>query len=104
LGLSQLHPIPGVAGKSAPSTPMKPFDCNRTFPKPSRPRCFLLLLWRPRLRTRFSPNSKIAKRGLPNESRPIWPSAPFSGVRGKWAESTANLERAATLDPKNTTS
>jgi len=29
---------------------------------------------------------EIAKRDLPNEAKPIWPSAPSAGRQGKWAD------------------
>src|SRR5678815_2299055 len=45
---------------------------------------------------------EIAKRGLPNESQAYMAIGAIQRRQGKWAESTANLERAATLDPKNT--
>ena len=43
----------------------------------------------------------IAKRGLPNESEAYFAIGAIQRRQGKWAESTANLEKAATLDPKN---
>ncbi len=45
---------------------------------------------------------EIAKRGLPNESEAYFAIAAIQRRQGKWAESNANLEKAATLDPKNT--
>jgi TolB-like protein/Flp pilus assembly protein TadD len=45
---------------------------------------------------------EIAKRGLPNESEAYFAIGAIQRRQGKWAESTANLEKAATLDPKNT--
>ena len=44
----------------------------------------------------------IARRGLPNESEAYFAIGAIQRRQGKWAESTANLEKAATLDPKNT--
>jgi TolB-like protein/Tfp pilus assembly protein PilF len=45
---------------------------------------------------------EIAKRGLPNESQAYLAIGAIQRRQGKWAESTANLEKAAALDPKNT--
>src|SRR5213595_2965005 len=45
---------------------------------------------------------EIAKRGLPNESEAYFAIGAIQRRQGKWAESTANLEKAAALDPKNT--
>src|SRR6266576_840931 len=45
---------------------------------------------------------KIAKRDLPNEAQAYFAIGAIQRRQGKWAESTANLEKAATLDPKNT--
>src|SRR5438309_2030548 len=45
---------------------------------------------------------EIARRGLPNESQAYFAIGAIQRRQGKWAESTANLEKAATLDPKNT--
>jgi TolB-like protein/Flp pilus assembly protein TadD len=45
---------------------------------------------------------EIARRGLPNESQAYLAIGAIQRRQGKWAESTANLERAAELDPKNT--
>jgi serine/threonine-protein kinase len=45
----------------------------------------------------------IARRGLPNESQAYLAIGAIQRRQGKWAESNANLEKAATLDPKNTT-
>lgn len=45
---------------------------------------------------------EIARRGLPNESQAYLAIGAIQRRQGKWAESTANLEKAATLDPKNT--
>jgi TolB-like protein/Flp pilus assembly protein TadD len=44
----------------------------------------------------------VARRGLPNESQAYMAIGAIQRRQGKWAESTANLEKAATLDPKNT--
>jgi TolB-like protein/Flp pilus assembly protein TadD len=44
----------------------------------------------------------VARRGLPNESEAYFAIGAIQRRQGKWAESTANLEKAATLDPKNT--
>jgi TolB-like protein/Flp pilus assembly protein TadD len=43
----------------------------------------------------------IARRSLPNESQAYFAIGAIQRRQGKWAESTANLEKAATLDPKN---
>src|SRR5437762_3673624 len=45
---------------------------------------------------------EIAKRGLPNNAQAYLAIGAIQRRQGKWAESTANLEKAATLDPKNT--
>jgi TolB-like protein/Flp pilus assembly protein TadD len=45
----------------------------------------------------------IARRGLPNEPQAYLAIGAIQRRQGKWAESTANLEKAAELDPKNTT-
>ena len=44
----------------------------------------------------------IAKRDLPNEGQAYFAIGAIQRRQGKWAESTANLEKAAALDPKNT--
>src|SRR5437764_5561166 len=44
---------------------------------------------------------EIAKRDLPNEAEAYMAIGAIQRRQGKWAESTANLEKAATLDPKN---
>src|SRR5881398_886116 len=44
---------------------------------------------------------EIARRGLPNESQAYAAIGAIQRRQGKWAESTANLEKAAALDPKN---
>src|SRR5262245_8337126 len=44
---------------------------------------------------------EIAKRDLPNEAQAYMAIAAIQRRQGKWAESTANFEKAATLDPKN---
>jgi TolB-like protein/Flp pilus assembly protein TadD len=44
----------------------------------------------------------IARRGLPNESQAYLAIGSIQRRQGKWAESNANLEKAAALDPKNT--
>jgi len=44
---------------------------------------------------------EIAKRDLPNEAQAYMAIGAIQRRQGKWAESTANLEKAATLDPKN---
>src|SRR6266700_265071 len=44
---------------------------------------------------------EIAKRGLPNEAQAYMAIGAIQRRQGKWTESTANFERAATLDPKN---
>ena len=43
----------------------------------------------------------IARRGLPNESQAYLAIGSIQRRQGKWAESNANLEKAAELDPKN---
>src|SRR5216117_3898805 len=43
----------------------------------------------------------IARRGLPNESQAYLAIGSIQRRQGKWAESTANLEKSAALDPKN---
>src|SRR5207248_761824 len=43
----------------------------------------------------------IARRGLPNESQAYAAIGAIQRRQGKWAESNANLEKAAELDPKN---
>jgi TolB-like protein/Flp pilus assembly protein TadD len=43
----------------------------------------------------------IAKRDLPNEAQAYMAIGAIQRRQGKWAESTANLEKAAALDPKN---
>src|SRR5256886_8987062 len=43
----------------------------------------------------------ISKRGLPNESQAYLAIGSIQRRQGKWAESNANLEKAAELDPKN---
>ena len=45
---------------------------------------------------------EIARRGLPNDAQAYFAIGAIQRRQGKWAESTANLEKAATLDPKNT--
>src|SRR6059058_1745085 len=44
---------------------------------------------------------EIARRGLPNESQAYLAIGSIQRRQGKWAESNANLEKAAELDPKN---
>src|SRR5207249_2113371 len=44
---------------------------------------------------------EIAKRGLPNEAQAYMAIGAIQRRQGKWIESTANLEKAAALDPKN---
>jgi TolB-like protein/Flp pilus assembly protein TadD len=46
---------------------------------------------------------EIAKRGLPNEAQAYMAIGAIQRRQGKWTESTANLEKAAALDPKNVT-
>src|SRR6201997_5607421 len=43
----------------------------------------------------------IAARSLPNNSDLLELTALFEQVQGRWEKSTASLERAATLDPRN---
>src|SRR5438876_67268 len=45
---------------------------------------------------------EIAQRGLPNESEAYLAIGAIQRRQGKWAESTANLEKSATLNPKDT--
>ncbi len=45
---------------------------------------------------------EIARRDLPNESQAYLAIGSIQRRQGKWAESNANFEKAATLDPKNT--
>jgi TolB-like protein/Flp pilus assembly protein TadD len=45
---------------------------------------------------------EIARRGLPNDAQAYFAIGAIQRRQGKWAESTANFEKAATLDPKNT--
>jgi TolB-like protein/Tfp pilus assembly protein PilF len=45
---------------------------------------------------------EIAQRALPNESEVYLAIGAIQRRQGKWAESTANLEKAATLNPKDT--
>jgi TolB-like protein/Tfp pilus assembly protein PilF len=45
---------------------------------------------------------EIAQRGLPNESEVYLAIGAIQRRQGRWAESTANLEKAATLNPKDT--
>src|SRR5437763_635209 len=44
---------------------------------------------------------EIARSGLPNESQTYLAIGSIQRRQGKWAESTANLEKSAALDPKN---
>src|SRR5499427_8787133 len=44
---------------------------------------------------------EIAKHGLPNESQAYSAIGAIQRRQGKWGESNANFEKAATLDPKN---
>ena len=44
---------------------------------------------------------EIAKRDLPNEAQAYMAIGAIQRRQGKWAQSTANLEKAAALDPKN---
>jgi TolB-like protein/Tfp pilus assembly protein PilF len=44
---------------------------------------------------------EIAQRGLPNESDGYLAIGAIQRRQGKWAESTANLEKAASLNPKD---
>jgi len=45
---------------------------------------------------------EIAQRALPNESEVYLAVGAIQRRQGKWAESTANLEKAASLNPKDT--
>jgi TolB-like protein/Flp pilus assembly protein TadD len=44
---------------------------------------------------------EITKRDLPNQAEAYMAIGAIQRRQGKWAESTANLEKAVTLDPKN---
>ena len=44
---------------------------------------------------------EIAKQGLPNESEVYLAIGAIQRRQGKWAESTANMEKAVTLNPKD---
>jgi TolB-like protein/Flp pilus assembly protein TadD len=44
---------------------------------------------------------EIAKRDLPNEAQAYMAIGAIQRRQGKWTESTANLKKAAALDPKN---
>jgi TolB-like protein/Flp pilus assembly protein TadD len=44
---------------------------------------------------------EVAKRDLPNEAQAYMAIGAIQRRQGKWAESTANLKKAAELDPKN---
>src|SRR5437762_2363350 len=44
---------------------------------------------------------EIAKRDLPNEAEAYFAIGAIQRRQGKWAESNANLKKAAALDPKN---
>jgi TolB-like protein/Flp pilus assembly protein TadD len=44
---------------------------------------------------------EIARRGLPNEAQAYMAIGAIQRRQGRWVESTANLEKAAALDPKN---
>src|SRR5437879_282199 len=44
---------------------------------------------------------EVAKRGLPNDAQDYMAIGAIQRRQGKWVESTANLEKAAELDPKN---
>ena len=44
---------------------------------------------------------EIAKRDLPNQAQAYFAIGAIQRRQGKWAESNANLEKAAALDPKN---
>jgi TolB-like protein/Tfp pilus assembly protein PilF len=45
---------------------------------------------------------EIARLGLPNDAQAYMAIGAIQRRQGKWAESTANLEKAASLDPKGT--
>ena len=45
---------------------------------------------------------EIAQRGLPNESEVYLAIGAIQRRQGKWVESTANLEKAVSLNPKDT--
>jgi TolB-like protein/Tfp pilus assembly protein PilF len=46
---------------------------------------------------------EIAKRDLPNDAQAYMAIGAIQRRQGKWAESNANMEKAAALDPKNAT-
>ena len=101
LGLSQLRPGTRRGGKKRVSTRMKPCDCNRIFPK-AISHSVSLIIMATAITSALLPNSKSPDAVCRTSPRPIWPSAAIQRRQGKWAESNANLEKAATLDPKNT--
>jgi TolB-like protein/Flp pilus assembly protein TadD len=45
---------------------------------------------------------EIARRGLPNDAQACFAIGAIQRRQGNWAASTANLEKAAALDPRNT--
>src|SRR5262249_678731 len=45
---------------------------------------------------------EIAERGLPNEAEVYLALGAIQRRQGKWAESTANMEKAVSLNPKDT--
>jgi TolB-like protein len=50
---------------------------------------------------RASVQIAIAQRGLPNSPEAVWLSARIGRRQGRWDESTKALEKAYTLDPRN---
>jgi Flp pilus assembly protein TadD len=44
---------------------------------------------------------EIAKRGLPNEAEAYKAIGAIQRHQGKWADSTANFQKAVALDPRN---
>ena len=80
---------------------MRRCDCNRIFPKAISHSVSLIIMATAITSARW-PNSKSPERGLPNEAQAYLAIGAIQRRQGKWAESTANLEKAATLDPKNT--
>ena len=79
---------------------MRLCDCNRIFPKAISLSGFSYY-YGDRDYERALAEFEIARRGLPNESQAYLAIGAIQRRQGKWTESTANLEKAAALDPKN---
>ena len=88
-------------GKKRVSTRTRLCDCNRIFPKVISLSVSLIIM-ATAITSAPWPNSISPDAACRMSPRPIWPSAAIQRRQGKWAESTANLEKAAALDPKNT--